>query len=53
MFESFSSQGSIQKLVSDLRFEQPQIVQSMYLFKQPNIGAEVGCHQDATQQLTT
>lgn len=53
VFESFSRQGSIQRLVSDLRFEQPQIVQSMYLFKQPNIGAEVGCHQDATFLYTT
>ena len=27
---------------------QPLLLQSMYLFKQPRIGAEVGWHQDAT-----
>ena len=27
---------------------QPLLLQSMYLFKQPQIGAEVGWHQDAT-----
>ncbi len=31
-----------------LGFEQPLLLQSMYLFKQPQIGGEVGWHQDAT-----
>ena len=31
-----------------LGFAQPLLLQSMYLFKQPHIGAEVGWHQDAT-----
>ena len=26
----------------------PVVLQSMYIFKQPSIGGEVGCHQDAT-----
>ena len=29
-------------------YQQPLLLQSMYIFKQPNIGGEVVCHQDAT-----
>jgi phytanoyl-CoA hydroxylase len=32
----------------DLGIEQPRAIQSMHIFKQPNIGGEVGLHQDAT-----
>ncbi|MDC0226744.1 phytanoyl-CoA dioxygenase family protein, partial [Alphaproteobacteria bacterium] len=28
--------------------ENPLLIQSMYIFKQPNIGGEVVCHQDST-----
>jgi phytanoyl-CoA hydroxylase len=34
--------------VFDLGFVQPLLLQSMYIFKQPTIGGEVTCHQDAT-----
>jgi phytanoyl-CoA hydroxylase len=39
-------------LARALGFAQPLLLQSMYLFKQPQIGAEVGWHQDATYLCT-
>jgi phytanoyl-CoA hydroxylase len=35
-------------IVGDLGYRRPLLLQSMYIFKQPNIGGEVRCHQDAT-----
>lgn len=32
----------------NLGIPDPLLLQSMYIFKQPNIGGEVSCHQDAT-----
>ena len=32
----------------DIGMADPLAIQSMYIFKQPHIGGEVGCHQDAT-----
>jgi len=46
--------GDLQKmtlstdLVHDLGVVDPLLLQSMYIFKQPGIGGEVTCHQDAT-----
>lgn len=48
VFDAFSRQDKIKELVSDLGIDQPLLLQSMYIFKQPNIGGEVTCHQDAT-----
>src|SRR5689334_3372932 len=48
VFDRFSRTPEIKQLVSDLGIEQPLVLQSMYIFKQPNIGGEVTCHQDAT-----
>uniref|UniRef100_A0A0M3HMH7 Phytanoyl-CoA dioxygenase domain-containing protein 1 n=1 Tax=Ascaris lumbricoides TaxID=6252 RepID=A0A0M3HMH7_ASCLU len=36
------------KIVNVHRFEQPEVVQSMYIFKQPKIGGAVSAHIDAT-----
>lgn len=47
-FDSFSRTPELAALVADLGFTRPLLVQSMYIFKQPNIGGEVTCHQDAT-----
>jgi phytanoyl-CoA hydroxylase len=33
---------------ASIGFVNPLLVQSMYIFKQPNIGGEVTCHQDST-----
>src|SRR5437667_2316743 len=48
VFDDFSRQPKIKELVRDLGIEDPLLLQSMYIFKQPNIGGEVTCHQDAT-----
>src|SRR5688572_11692176 len=48
VFDEFSRRDEVRELVSDLGIDQPLLLQSMYIFKQPNIGGEVTCHQDAT-----
>lgn len=48
IFDRFSRTPEIGQLVRDLGIENPLLLQSMYIFKQPNIGGEVTCHQDAT-----
>lgn len=48
LFDQFSRTKQIQTLVSALGINQPLLLQSMYIFKQPRIGGEVSCHQDAT-----
>jgi len=47
VFDAFSRQPALAALVADLGLEQPLLLQSMYIFKQPRIGGEVVCHQDA------
>jgi len=44
----FSRTAAIRQLIADLGIEQPLLLQSMYIFKQPKIGGEVTCHQDST-----
>jgi phytanoyl-CoA hydroxylase len=47
-FRAFSADARLQQVAHDLGLEQPQVWQSMYIFKQPGIGGEVRWHQDAT-----
>ena len=48
VFDSFSRTETLEGVAKDVGFEDPKILQSMYIFKQPKIGGEVSCHQDAT-----
>lgn len=48
VFTEFSESDDIKQLADDLDIKNPQLLQSMYIFKQPNIGGEVNCHQDGT-----
>lgn len=48
VFDSFSRGPALDAVARSLGLAQPQIWQSMYIFKQPGIGGEVGWHQDAT-----
>src|ERR1041384_5961854 len=48
VFDQFSRTADIEQLIRDLGFNDPLLLQSMYIFKQPQIGGEVTCHQDAT-----
>ena len=48
IFETFSTGRKLADLATDLGIKQPQIWQSMYIFKQPRIGGHVGWHQDGS-----
>ncbi|XP_022659919.1 phytanoyl-CoA dioxygenase domain-containing protein 1 homolog [Varroa jacobsoni] len=48
VFRKISFKSPIKQLVRRLGFVQPAIVQSMYIFKHPNIGAQVTPHTDRT-----
>jgi phytanoyl-CoA hydroxylase len=48
VFSEFSRTAEVAQLIADLEIEQPLLLQGMYIFKQPNIGGEVSCHQDST-----
>ncbi len=52
LFEQFSQQAALRELAQDLGYVAPRLLQSTYIFKQPGIGGEVVCHQDATFLLT-
>jgi phytanoyl-CoA hydroxylase len=47
VFDRFSRQSALAELVAALGMDEPLLLQSMYIFKQPRIGGEVVCHQDA------
>ena len=48
VFESFSYRPELAGVVADVGMTDALALQSMYIFKQPHIGGEVGCHQDAS-----
>jgi len=48
VFDAFSHGPALASVAAGLGLAQPQLWQSMYIFKQPGIGGEVGWHQDAT-----
>ena len=48
VFERFSRSEKIKDLATAIGLKNPLLLQSMYIFKQPNIGGEVTCHQDST-----
>lgn len=52
VFNLFSRTYKIASLVNDLGISHPLLLQSMYICKQPHIGGEVSCHQDATYLYT-
>ena len=48
VFSEISHLPILGEIAADLGIAQPEIRQSMYIFKQPRIGGEVNWHQDAT-----
>jgi phytanoyl-CoA hydroxylase len=48
VFDEFSRTPKLATLVDSLGYEDPGILQSMYIFKPPRIGGEVVVHQDST-----
>ncbi|WP_119304279.1 phytanoyl-CoA dioxygenase family protein [Dongia deserti] len=51
-FEAFSHTAKLRALAKNLGVRAPQIIQSMYIFKQPHIGGEVVWHVDSTYLYT-
>ncbi|MGH8224037.1 MAG: phytanoyl-CoA dioxygenase family protein [Woeseiaceae bacterium] len=52
VFERFSHSAALDRLARRVGIRMPLLIQSMYLFKPPRIGAEVVCHQDSTYIYT-
>lgn len=52
VFDSFSRTPELAAAVASLSYDEPVILQSMYIFKPPQIGGEVQCHQDSTYLYT-
>src|SRR5262245_8239513 len=52
VFEGFSRSDKVKQLAAAIGFEDSLLIQSMYIFKQPDIGGEVTCHQDSTLLYT-
>jgi phytanoyl-CoA hydroxylase len=52
VFDAFSRTPELAEIVKRLGFDEPAIIQSMYIFKPPRIGGEVVCHQDSTYIYT-
>jgi len=48
VFERFSYTPELAEVAAAVGLPDALALQSMYIFKQPSIGGEVGCHQDAT-----
>ena len=48
VFQQFSRSDKMKQLAHTIGFADSLLLQSMYIFKQPNIGGEVACHQDST-----
>ena len=48
VFSDFSRQDKCAKLASAIGFQDPKLLQSMVICKQPHIGGEVNSHQDST-----
>ncbi len=47
-FSAFSRNPDLAAISTDIGLADPKLLQSMYIFKNPLIGGEVTCHQDAT-----
>jgi phytanoyl-CoA hydroxylase len=52
VFGAFSRTDKLRALARYLGFRKPQLLQSMYIFKQPHIGGEVTWHVDSTYLYT-
>jgi len=53
VFARISRRPGFAALACDLGLVEPLLLQSMYIFKNPAVGGEVGWHQDATFLYTT
>merc|ERR1712012_793043 len=47
-FLNYATSSKLKEVVTELGYVDPCIVQSMYIFKHPNVSSEVTSHQDST-----
>ena len=52
VFRDFSHTSNLAAVAEGIGMQNPQIRQSMYIFKQPNIGGEIKWHQDGSFFVT-
>ena len=52
VFKEFSHGAKLQAVADGIGLQDPKVVQSMYIFKQPGIGGEIALHQDASYLYT-
>ncbi len=52
VFDAFSRTPELAGVAKSIGFDDPAIIQSMYIFKPPHIGGEVVCHQDSAYIYT-
>ena len=52
VFDAFSHGPHLQAVAEGVGLMDARLIQSMYIFKPPGIGGEVGCHQDSTYLYT-
>jgi len=52
VFDAFSRTPELAAVARAVGLDDPAVLQSMYIFKPPNIGGEVVCHQDSTYIYT-
>ena len=52
LFDAFSRTSEMANAADSLGYQDPLILQSMYILKPPRIGGEVRCHQDSTYLYT-
>lgn len=52
VFDKFSRTPELAEATRRIGLADPLVLQSMYIFKPPNIGGEVVCHQDSTYIYT-
>jgi len=51
-FNKFCKSQDIKDILNNLGYIKPAIVQSMFIFKNNEIGGEVGCHKDSSYLIT-
>jgi phytanoyl-CoA hydroxylase len=48
VFDAFSRQAGLGEIAKDIGFDDPRLLQSMYILKAPHVGGEVTSHTDHT-----
>ncbi|CAG4962265.1 unnamed protein product [Parnassius apollo] len=52
IFRCYTYSNRVKRVCQELGFNEPSVVQSMYIYKNPGVGSEVIAHQDSTYLYT-